>query len=119
MGVKQVNLTLLKVNEELDIFLENHTAYIYKKAFKQPEFRQRLLAYILKRIPNHYASLESASKFASLSPKSFNFTHPEKIMVQKLIYRGFYQLHQRDKENAVPQEYTPINPSYETSTLVS
>lgn len=119
MGVKQVNLTLLKVNEELDVFLDNHTAYIYKRAFNQPEFRQRLLAFILKRIPNRYASLESASKFASFSPKSVNFTHQEKIMVQKLIYRGFYQLYQRDQENAVQQEYVPINPSYETSTLVS
>lgn len=119
MSVKQVNLTLLKVTEELDVFLANHTAYIYKKAFNQPEFRQRLLAYILKRIPNRYASLQSASKLSSISSKPGNFTQQEKILIQKLIYRGFYQLYRRDKENETQQNYTPINPSYETSTLVS
>lgn len=119
MGVTPVNLTLLKVSEELDIFIANHTAYIYKKAFKQPEFRQRLLAYILKRIPNRYASLQSASKLSSISSQPGNFTQPEKIMIQKLIYRGFYQLYKRDKEDAEQQDYSSINPSYETSSLVS
>jgi len=50
-----VNLTLTMVLREISDVLEEYPEHPYQTAFLIHEFRQKLIAYVLSQVPNHYA----------------------------------------------------------------
>lgn len=50
-----INLTLPVVVREIGDVLEEYPEHPYQFAFSIHEFRQKLIAYVLSQVPNHYA----------------------------------------------------------------
>jgi hypothetical protein len=107
MDITLVNLTLLKINGEIEN-LSGHIypAATYQKILHNPRLRKKLLAYILKKIPNSYAAIE-AEKIITISPESLYCSIREKIEIKQFVQQGVvylilselnqnYSLNQRD-----------------------
>lgn len=93
MSMLIVNLTSLKVNGELENFLG--TIYpddAYQEILSNPELRQKLLDYILSRLPNRYAALNS-DKIISIYPtESLYCSTLEKLEIEELAQQGVSHL---------------------------
>lgn len=92
MDVTIVNLTLLKINGEM----ENLSGYIYPAATYQKilnnlRLRQKLITYILDRIPNSYAAI-NAEKIITISPESLYCSVREKIEIKQFVQQGVVYL---------------------------
>lgn len=91
MAMTLVNLTLLKLNEELEIFLTNYPDLINRTMLKDPAFRPTLIAYVLSHIPNRYVALE-VEKVATFYSKLPPASTQEQLDIEKSIYQGIYNL---------------------------
>lgn len=93
MGTLIVNLTSLKVNGELESFLG--TIYpndAYQEILSHPKLRQKLLDYVLSKLPNRYAALNS-DKIISIYPtESLYCSTLEKLEIEELVQQGVSQL---------------------------
>jgi hypothetical protein len=54
-----VNLTIAVVEAEVDTLLRSYPYYPYQRAFSAPSLRQKLIAYVLSRVPSLYAVIEA------------------------------------------------------------
>jgi hypothetical protein len=92
MDMTLINLTLLKVNGEIENFLGKiYPVATYQKILRNPQLRQKLLAYILSRIPNRYAAFHS-EKIISISPEPLSFSTGEKLEIKQLVQQGVVYL---------------------------
>lgn len=92
MDITVVNLTLLKINGELENLVGHiHPAATYQKILNNPRLRQKLLTYILDRIPNSYAAINS-EKIITISPESLYCSNREKIEIKQLVQQGVVYL---------------------------
>lgn len=92
MDMTLINLTFLKVNGEIENFSGNiYPRTTYQKILRNPPLRQKLVAYILGRIPNRYAALHS-EKLISISPEPLSFSKGEKIELKQLVQQGVVYL---------------------------
>jgi hypothetical protein len=92
MDITVVNLTLLKINGEMEN-LSGHIypAATYQKILNNPRLRQKLLTYILARIPNNYAAIK-ADKIITISPESLYCSIREKLEIKQFIQQGVVYL---------------------------
>ncbi|HEY9829811.1 MAG TPA: hypothetical protein V6D26_04475 [Stenomitos sp.] len=92
MDITVVNLTLLKINGEIEN-LSGHIypAATYHKVLNNPRLRQKLLTYILDRMPNSYAAINS-EKIITISPASLYCSNREKIEIKQLVQQGVVYL---------------------------
>lgn len=92
MDITVVNLTLLKINGEIET-LSGHIypAATYQKILNNPRLRQKLLTYILARIPNSYAAL-NAEKIITISPESLYCSIREKLEIKQFVQQGVVYL---------------------------
>lgn len=87
-----INLTFLKVNAEIE---KNLSAYsseeIHQKVSQDLNFKNKLLAYVLTRVPNRYIATneENISTFWS---QSTSWSILEQIEIEELIKQGVYYL---------------------------
>ncbi len=92
MGITLVNITLLKVNGELENFSGTiYPAYTYHKILTNPQLRQKLLAYVLSRMINRYLAL-TPEKILLNSPESLYYSTREKLELKKLVQQGVVYL---------------------------
>jgi hypothetical protein len=92
MGITIINLTLLKVNGELENFTESiYPTYTYQKILNSPQLRQKLLAYVLDRMPNRYVML-TGERIISMSPESLYFSTQEKLEIKRLVQQAVVYL---------------------------
>jgi hypothetical protein len=90
-----INTTLIKVKEELENFLEIYTANkLYQKTLTDPDLRQKLIAYILNRMPNRYLAVEREN-ISLVSSQNLIFSTQEALEIEKLIHQGIYYLNQK------------------------
>lgn len=92
MDITFVNLTLLKINGEIEN-LSGHIypAATYQKILNNPRLRQKLLTYILDRIPNNYAAI-NADKIITISPESLYCSIREKVEIKQFVQQGVVYL---------------------------
>ena len=92
MDVTIVNLTLLKINGEMEN-LSGHIypAATYQKILNNLRLRQKLITYILERIPNSYAAIH-AEKIITISPESLYCSVREKIEIKQFVQQGVVYL---------------------------
>lgn len=92
MDVTIVNLTLLKINGEMEN-LSGHIypAATYQKILNNLRLRQKLITYILDRIPNSYAAI-NAEKIITISPESLYCSVREKIEIKQFVQQGVVYL---------------------------
>jgi hypothetical protein len=92
MDITIINMTFLKVNGELEQFSTHiYPNSTYQKILRNPQLREKLLAFVLSRIPNHYVAF-SADKIISISPESLNDNHSQRQELKKLIQQGVVHL---------------------------
>jgi hypothetical protein len=87
MASTLVNLTLLKVNEELQNIFEFDLDPITQKIFADNYLRQKLIAYVLQRLPNRYLTIETEKLGLGVSRFTV-FSTQEKLKIEELIYQG-------------------------------
>jgi hypothetical protein len=88
-----VNLTIYKVNQELETILENYPEHPYQEAFANPDIRQNLIAYILNRIPNHYITVEPEEKQQVLTNSDYLCHSLEySLHIEDIIHQGIEKI---------------------------
>lgn len=91
MTNKLINLTFLKVNAEIEGILPAYPEDIYQKNFQDSNFKNKLLAYVLTRLPNRYiATNEENIPIFWSQPASWSIL--EQIEIEELIQQGVYYL---------------------------
>jgi hypothetical protein len=91
MTNKLINLTLLKVNAEIEGTLPTYPEDIYQKISQDSNFKNKLLAYVLTRIPNRYIATNEENIPEFWSESVFCSLH-EQIEIEELIQQGVYYL---------------------------
>jgi len=103
-----INLTLLKVNEELENLLENSLDPTYRIVLNDPDLRQKLIVYVLNRIPNRHMAIE-IEKVSLLTSQFLVLSTQESLKMEKLIHQGIYYLIQKYNSHDFRQAYTYID----------
>jgi hypothetical protein len=84
-----VNLTIAIVEAEADTLLQSYPYYPYQRAFSAPSLRQKLIAYVLSRVPGLYAVMEAQMAEAQMAETTALHCPPEQQeQVEMLIHRG-------------------------------
>lgn len=102
-----VNLTLLKVNEELQNIWEFDLDPVTQKIFADPYLRQQLIAYVLQRVQNRYLTIE-AEKLALGVSQFTVFSTQERLKIENLIYQGIAQLLDCQEKSYYSHNYPPV-----------
>jgi hypothetical protein len=118
MALTMINLTLLKVNEEIENLLAcSPTNRKYQIYLNDPDFRQKLMAYILSRIPNRHLAVE-VGKEPSIASEFFIYSTQERLQIENRIHQGIDYLLQGEETPDLPQSYRKINSiPYSSSSL--
>lgn len=89
MSKTNVNLTISVVEAEVENLLRGYPYHPYQQAFAAPSLRQKLVAYVLSRIPNLYAVVEE-QEFSTEVP--LHCPPEQRQQVETLIHRGIQYL---------------------------
>lgn len=110
-----INLALPVVVQEVENVLDTYPNHPYQQAFSAPDLRQKLISYVLCRIPSCYAVVENSQQ-PVIDRKSLCFSLEQDLQVEALIRRGIQQIVQEDSEwverhipKEVEPEFTPSN----------
>ncbi|HBB32977.1 MAG TPA: hypothetical protein DDZ80_26975 [Cyanobacteria bacterium UBA8803] len=94
MALTIVNITLLKVRQEIEDFLESYPEQIYKLVVADKDLYQELVAYVLNRTTNRFLVIPEEN-VSSIQPESLILTTEERFNLEKLIFQGIYLLGSR------------------------
>ncbi len=94
----RVNLTLLKVAGEVESILATYPAQIYKRISSTPNFRDKLLNYVLDRIPNHSVDIDRET-LSTISPQALYCSTLEQMEIEELIQQGVYELFRQENNH--------------------
>ncbi|MGB5962775.1 MAG: hypothetical protein WBG73_19210 [Coleofasciculaceae cyanobacterium] len=108
MAITLVNLTLLKVNEEVETFLASYPDLVDRTTLKDQSFRPQLVAYVLSRIPNRHLVIEANNKFSISSPIPIYSTQ-EQLDIEKQIYQGIFALTKKEYDQELYSVSTIFN----------
>jgi hypothetical protein len=89
MSKTTVNLTISIVEAETKKVLHSYPYYPYQQQFSAPTMRQRLVAYVLSRVPSLYSVVEAQE---SLIGEALFCPIEQRSQVESLIHRGIHQL---------------------------
>lgn len=113
-----VNLTLLKLSEELENILAIYSEHTYQKTLTSQDLRTKLVAYVLNRMPNRYITVEE-EEMPLISSQSLLFSTHESLKMEKLIHQGIYDLSQKQDSYDFSHSYRELNSSYSHSRLLN
>ncbi|MEB3336153.1 MAG: hypothetical protein VKJ46_01735 [Leptolyngbyaceae bacterium] len=104
-----VNVTVSAIATEVETVLETYPDHPYQQAFAIPELRQKLITYVLNRIPSNYVVTEQRQELlVSLTP--LPDASAEEICPPALVHQGIQQV-LRDSEDQVshhiPEDIDP------------
>ena len=100
MAMTLVNLTLLKVNEEVENFLASYPDLVDRTTFKDPDFRPKLIAYVLSRISNRYVAIETKNESSNFSRLPV-YSTKEQLDIEERIYQGIFSLTKKEHHQEV------------------
>lgn len=109
-----INTTLIKVKEELENFLEIYPNKLYKKTLTDPDLRQKLIAYILNRMPNRYLAVEREN-ISLNSSQNIIFSTQEALEIEKLIHQGISYLNQKSNFCDFYHNYPTFNSKFNSN----
>lgn len=104
MALQKLNLTELKITQELDVLAIIHPSQTYKVMLNNPEFRKDLSDYIMKTLPSQYLLIESQEEFYE-TRKNIKCTTSEKTLIYNLVFQRFNELRNSKRADKSP----PIN----------
>lgn len=115
MSAAIINLTEIVVSEEIGNVLSTYPDHPYQQAFAHPEMRQKLMAYILSKIPNQYMAIEEEELLRNKDNLS-NKCLARRLQIESLVHQGIDQLLEIDAEwinRHIPKSFSPdIEPSH-------
>jgi hypothetical protein len=81
-----INQTQSLIHQKINEVLETYPHHPYQQIFAHPDHRQKLVAYVLNRIPSTYTSIDITSH-------EFTLASPTAILVnaETTIHRGISQ----------------------------
>ncbi|HEY9601046.1 MAG TPA: hypothetical protein V6C85_05500 [Allocoleopsis sp.] len=94
MSIAIVNLTLLKLNEELKKFSEIHPESFYRRIIDDRDLCQELIVYVLNRLQNRFIVIPE-EEVASLDIQFISTK--ESLEIENLIIQGIYQITNRHR----------------------
>lgn len=118
MSTTIVNLTLLKLSEELENILAIYSENTYQKTLNDPDSRTKLIAYVLNRMPNRYITVEE-EEMSLISSQSLLFSTDESLKMEKLIHQGIYDMSQKQDCYDFYHNYRGSDSSYAPSRLLN
>ncbi len=86
-----VNLTLPIVTDKIDAILAAYPLYEYRQVFAVPELRQKLMAYVLARLPVVYVTMDSSTAY-DLAPTGHCYSSEQHNQINQLIHQGIEAL---------------------------
>ena len=108
MSLVIVNLTLLKLNEELEKFSEIHPETFYQRIIRDRELSQELIVYVLNRIQNRFIVIPE-EEVLSLDVRCVSTK--ESLEIENLLLQGIYQITNRHKTPEIQmirlEQYSP------------
>lgn len=111
MAMTLVNVTLLKVNEELENFLTSYPDLVDRTTLKDPNFRPKLTAYVLSRVPNRHMAVEAKYE-ESIFSQLPTYSTKEQLEIEKRIYQGIFSLTKKEHNQEVSSICTRFDRNY-------
>lgn len=111
MAATIVNLTRHSIACKIEEVLEHDSGRPYCLAFANPDFRHKLIAYVLCRVKNYYVTVEAEEETA-LDRRSLNFS-AQRHQLDELIHKGIDLLLQTPADSM--QQHLPA-PNYTLHT---
>jgi ABC-type antimicrobial peptide transport system ATPase subunit len=102
-----VNLTLSVVKADAEEILDRYPHHPYQQAFAAPDLRQKLISYVLSRVPGAYAVVEENRKPEFNSSLRYQCSKEQRQHIDALIHQGIEQILQEDQnwlDCHIPQE---------------
>lgn len=110
-----VNLAMPAVIEETEDILGTYPHHPYQQAFSIPDMRQRLISYVLTRMPGVYTVVEDAEE-CLINHKSLCGALEHREEIQNLIHQGIQRILKENQgwiDRHIPEELdselTPSN----------
>jgi hypothetical protein len=100
MSKTTVNLTISIVEAETRKVLHSYPYYPYQQQFSTPTMRQKLVAYVLSRVPSLYAVVEAQ---AVLIGEALSCPPEQRSQVESLIHRGIHHLLSHSGQKIEPE----------------
>jgi hypothetical protein len=101
---KLVNLKIKVIEEEIENALEHYSGNLYKTAFSIPQLRQKLIFYVLRKVPGYCMVIEGNQKL--LIKHQFSYRSLElRLQLENHIHQGIYQIIQEHKDWGMPSLY--------------
>lgn len=88
---KMIDLKLQVVEEELDNYLESQGDPVCRSISTNPDLRQKLIDYVMSRVPGYYLVLEDSEKRAI---KKHGFSYRSivlRLQLEDYIRQGIYE----------------------------
>ncbi len=98
MTTTVVNLTLLKVMGELENILANYPAQIHHKISQNSELRNKLVNYVLSKIPNQHVVIDK-NNVPVFPPELLYASTLEQLEIEELIQQAIYRLIQEENRH--------------------
>jgi hypothetical protein len=109
---KLVNLKIKVIEEEIENALEHYSGNLYKTAFAIPQLRQKLIFYVLRKVPGYCMVIEGNQKL--LIKHQFSYRSLElRLQLENHIHQGIYQIIQEHKDWGIPSFYQEDKPKDE------
>ncbi len=108
-----VNLAASVVVAEVQSILKTYPAHPHREAFSAPSLRQKLLVYVLSRMPNCYVVVDDHDLHRS-HPETIHCPLDQRRQMVALIHQGIEHLLQEDRDfGDRPLEENPtLTPSH-------
>ena len=98
-----VNLARPVIKSKINAVLDTYPAAPYQQAFASTALREKLTAYVLRRIPTLYTTTEAAKACSSTVPTNC-FSGEQHTQMDRLIHQGIRHLMtQQQSWEATPQ----------------
>ncbi|HEY9622326.1 MAG TPA: hypothetical protein V6C78_18355 [Crinalium sp.] len=101
-----VNLALSIVLDKIETILETYPSHPYQQAFSIPDLRQKLVSYVLSRIPCHYTVIDDLGT-AEVDLKNLYCSTEEDMHIETIIRQGIEHILQEDSDwvdHHIPEE---------------
>jgi hypothetical protein len=82
-----INLALSAVMDKVESILDTYPSHPYQQAFSIPDLRQKLVSYVLSRIPCHYTVIDDIGD-STIDLKSLYCSTAEDVHMDTIIRQG-------------------------------
>lgn len=111
-----INLSLPLVVQETESILETYPHHPYQQAFSIPDLRQRLICYVLSRMPGMYTVVDDTEQKSVDAESMCSSLEGQKLRLESLIRQGIQSILNDDSEwvnHHIPAQEDPeLAPSH-------